>query len=162
MSFFLLRFSRRKAAIYPMAFLFHVDQFYLVMRATPTSKARIYRLLLFAGCGLACLLCLSTTQQPTPNIICLQRGVGDRRVINHFSGVFFGMAGQQQSFSAGGGGRGGNHHIMERESSRHIFFSFLDREARRLRITKWRWIVMRILTLSDLSPPIFDTADRRL
>lgn len=105
-----------------MAFLFHVDQFYLVMRATPTSKARIYRLLLFAGCGLACLLCLSTTQQPTPNIICLQRGVGDRRVINHFSGVFFGMAGQQQSFSAGGGG-GGNHHIMEREPrSAYIFF----------------------------------------
>lgn len=122
MSFFLLRFSRRKAAIYPMAFFFHVDQFYLVMRATPTSKARIYRLLLFAGCGLACLLCLSTTQQPTPNIICLQRGVGDRRVINHFSGVFFGMAGQQQSFSAGGGKRGESSHHGTGVKSAYIFF----------------------------------------
>lgn len=160
MSFFLLRFSRRKAAIYPMAFLFHVDQFYLVMRATPTSKARIYRLLLFAVVGwLACCVCRQhSSPHQTSSVYSAASGIGESSIISlEFS---LGWRGSSNPFRRGGG-EGGI--ITSWNGSQvGIYFSFLDREARRLRITKWRWIVMRILTLSDLSPPIFDTADRRL
>ncbi|KAK0743759.1 hypothetical protein B0T18DRAFT_190361 [Schizothecium vesticola] len=115
----------------------------LVLRATPTSKTRIYRLLLFSwSWGWLCLSLLAVfvesghrlaTQHNSPHqttVYCIQRGVWDRRS-HQFFWSFFWTVGE---VGAAAILRGWESSWTGVESAYIFDIFFLDREARRLRI----------------------------